>query len=286
MHKLDAIQRWMQTVIMHPDGVQSGVESADARLVIDVSDVEGVVTRSRNLTALERLDIYHRAYFARLIECLRDEFPVLLHALGDEAFDAFALDYLQKYPSRSYTLNDLGTRFPQYLAETRPTEEEGLNWADFLIDLATLELTFGAVFDGPGVEGKELLGVEQLQGLEPEQWLQARLVPVPCLRLLPVRFPVNKYYRAVRRHREPAIPQPKPTFLAVTRRQFIVRHYEFPRLQYVLLGALVSGQTVGDALQTTADAAGPLLSRLPGLLHKWFRNWTAEGFFLAIETPG
>jgi hypothetical protein len=62
-----------------------------------------------------------------------------------------------------------------------------------------------------------------------------------------------------------------------------VRHYEFPRLQHVLLSALVSGQTVGDAIQVTADAAGPLLSRLAGLLRKWFRNMTAEGFFRAIE---
>jgi hypothetical protein len=288
MRKLDAIQRWMQTVIMNPHGVESGVESDDARRVIDVgtADVEGVVTRSRNLTALERLDIYHNAYFARLVECLRDEFPVLRHALGDEAFDAFALSYLQRYPSRSYTLNHLGTRFPQYLAETRPAEEgDGPSWPDFLIDLATLELTFGEVFDGPGAEGQPLLDAERLQSLEPERWLASRLVPVPCLRLLTLRFPVNKYYRAVRKKKKPAVPQASPSFLAVTRRQYVVRHYQFPRLQHVLLSALVSGQTVGDAIQTTADAAGPQRSRLAGLLHKWFRNMTAEGFFQAIEPP-
>src|SRR5260370_15904159 len=132
---------------MTPHGVHAGVGSDDARRAIDVSAeaVEGVVTRSRSLTALERLDIYHRAYFARLVECLRDEFPVLVHALGEDAFDAFALNYLQRYPSRSYTLNHLGTRFPHYLAETRPDDGDALSWPDFLIDLATLELTFGEV---------------------------------------------------------------------------------------------------------------------------------------------
>jgi hypothetical protein len=287
MHNLDMIQRWMQTVIMNPHGVHAGVESDGARREIDVEagQVESVVTRSRNQTSLERLDIYHRAYFARLIECLRDEFPVLLHALGEEAFDAFALAYLQKYPSRSYTLNHLGTRFPQYLAETRPAQEgDDASWPDFLIDLATLELTFGEVFDGPGVEGQPLLSVEHLQGLDPEKWLASLLVPVSCLRLLTLRYPVNRYYRAVRRKKEPPVPPPHPTYLAVTRRQYVVRHYQFPRLQHVLLSALVSGQTVGDAIQTTAAAAGPVLSRLPGLLHKWFRNWAAEGFFVALQT--
>jgi hypothetical protein len=289
MHNLETIQRWMQTVIMNPHGVESGIEAEESRREIDVSaaEIEGVITRSQNLTALERLDIYHRAYFARLVECLRDEFPVLLHALGDEAFDAFALAYLQKYPSQTYTLNFLGTRFPQYLAETRPPDDrEGLSWPDFLIDLATLELTFGAVFDGPGAEGQDLLRGDQLQALGPDDWQASRLIPVPCLQLLTLRFPANKYYRAVRKRKQPAIPLPRRTYLAVTRREFVVRHYQFPRLQHLLLTALVSGQTVGDAIQTTADAAGAQLSRLPGLLHKWFRNWTAEGFFLRIETPG
>jgi len=293
MHNLETLQHWMQTVIMNPHGVGAGIESEESRRAIDVSpaDIEGVITRSQNLTALQRLDIYHRAYFARLIECLRDEFPVLLHALGDEAFDAFALAYLQKYPSRSYTLSLLGSSFPQYLAETRPPDEggsgedgSGPSWPDFLIDLATLELNFAAVFDGPGVEGQELLDVEKLQTLAPEQWLASRLIPVPCLRLLTLRFPVNKYYRAVRKKKEPAVPQPRPTYLALTRRQFIVRHYQFPRLQYVLLNALLAGDTVADAIEKTAAAAGPQLSRLEGFLHKWFRNWTAEGFFLGIET--
>lgn len=287
MRSLETLQRWMQTVIMNPHGVGAGIESEESRSAIDVTpaEVEGVITRSQSLTALERLDIYHRAYFARLVECLRDEFPVLLHALGDEAFDAFALAYLQKYPSRSYTLNLLGSHLPQYLAETRPPEEgSGPSWPDFLVDLATLELSFAAVFDGPGVEGQKVLEVETLQTLAPEQWLESRLIPVPCLRLLTLRFPVNRYYRAVRKRKKAALPPPRPTYLALTRRQFVVRHYQFTRLQYILLNALVAGDSVADALEKTAAAAGPQLARLEGLLHQWFRNWTAEGFFLGIDT--
>src|SRR6516225_7918871 len=65
MHDLEQIQRWMQTVIMHLNGVESGVASAEARRLIDVAptEVEQVVTRSRALAALDRLEIYNRAYF-------------------------------------------------------------------------------------------------------------------------------------------------------------------------------------------------------------------------------
>jgi hypothetical protein len=62
---------------------------------------------------MDRLAIYGTAYYARLLECLLEEFPVLVHALGEELFDAFAVGYLQKYPSRSYTLNDLATNIPR-----------------------------------------------------------------------------------------------------------------------------------------------------------------------------
>src|SRR6266404_6090912 len=240
-HHLGQIQRWMQATIMHPVGVAEGVASEPSRSQIDVGpdDIETVVTRSRAQTALERLEIYSHAYYARLLECLREEFPVLKHALGEEVFDAFAVGYLQQYPSRSYTLFQLGANFPRYLAETRPEASEGadlpVDWPDFLIDLATLELTFNEVFDGPGVEGEDLLEAGQLQAVAPERLLEARLVSVPCLRLLALNYPVHRYFTAVRRHEDPLMPGPAATFLAVTRRRYVVRHYELSRPAYQLL---------------------------------------------------
>jgi hypothetical protein len=291
MHDVDQLQRWMQTVIMNLGGARHGVASDQAREVIDVApeEVEQVVTPSRALTALERLDIYNRAYFSRLVDCLHEEFPTLLHALGEETFDEFAIAYLQRYPSRSYTLNQLGVNFPRYLAESRPKtghrKKGAASWPDFLIDLATLELTYNEVFDGPGVEGRRLLDVDHLQAIPPERWPEARLIPVCCLRLLVLRYPVHKYLKAVRQEKNPAFPKPRTTLLAVTRRQYVIRRYEFSRRQYVLLEALVAGQPVGEAIRRAAEAAGPKVDALAGRLHEWFRAWTAEGFFQAVELP-
>ena len=122
---LDAVQRWMQAVIMHPDGVAAGLDSETARQHLDVppEEVESVVSRSQALSSVERLSIYANAYYARLLECLGEEFPVLKQTLGEETFDAFAFGYLQMYPSRSYTLGKLGENFARFLAETRPVED-------------------------------------------------------------------------------------------------------------------------------------------------------------------
>jgi hypothetical protein len=288
-HDLGQIQRWMQTVIMHPGGVTEGIASSEAIRTIDVgpAEVETVVTRSAALTAIERLEIYGYAYFARLLECLRDEFPVLKHALGEELFDAFAVEYLERYPSRSYTLFQLGANFPRFLVETRPDRDgkgsAAVDWPDFLIDLATLERTFNEVFDGPGVEGEPLLDAGQLQGIAPEDLLEARLVGVPCLRLLSLRYPVHQYFTAVRRHEDPEPPEPAETLLAVTRRRYTVRHYELSPPAYQLLHALLAGESVGEAIRRAVETAGPDLERLRENLSTWFHDWTAEGFFRAVQ---
>lgn len=286
---LDQIERWLQTCIMHPLGIEEGIASADARGLIDVGpqEVEQVVTRSNALTAIERLSIYSYAYSARLVECLREEFPVLRHALGDDAFDAFAIDYLRKYPSRTYTLTQLGSRFPHYLAETRPERDSAgtlpPDWPDFLIDLARLELAFSEVFDGPGVEGELLLDPEQLAQMPPESLWEARLRGVNCLRLLTLNYPVHRYFSAVRRGEDPPPSGPAETWLAVTRRDYVVRHFELSRPAYELLRSLLAGDTVGDAVSRAAEAAGPDVERLATDLHTWFHRWAAEDFFRAVE---
>jgi hypothetical protein len=291
-HDLGQIQRWMQAVIMHPAGVAEGIAATAARRHIDVGpdETETVVTRSRALTTLERLAIYGYAYSARLLECLREEFPVLKHALGEDLFDAFAVEYLEQYPSRSYTLFQLGANFPRFLAETRPDREEerstAPSWPDFLIDLATLERTFNEVFDGPGMEGEPPLAPDALRDVSPERLLEARLPVVPCFRLLALRYPVHHYFTAVRRRQDADPPGPAETWLAVTRRRYVVRHYELSSPAYHLLHALRAGESLGQAIRQAVEAGGPDLDRLPANLWTWFHDWSAEGFFRAVELAG
>jgi hypothetical protein len=294
IRQLAQIQRWLQAVITHPDGVEAGLSSPSARAEIEISPdrVEEVIEPSQRRTSIERLEVYANAYYARLLECLRDEFPALLHAAGEEVFDGLAFGYLQSHPSQSYTLSQLSRQFAQYLEETRPREEDESDepsWPESLIDLVRLERCYSDVFDGPGTERLTLLGAADLQGLSPEAWSQARLVTVPCLRLLALRFPVHEYATAVREKRDPEIPEPAPTWLAVSRINYVVRRWTLTPAQFELLTGLMDGQAVGSAIERAARVAvesGETIERLAENLHDWFAEWSSAGFFQAIERAG
>ena len=77
------------------------------------------------------------------------------------------------------------------------------------------------------------------------------------------------------------MPSSNESFVALTRRNFVVRRYGLSRPQFELLKALKEGRSVGDALEhmLSSTAEGDDLS---SELTLWFRNWTAEGFFHSV----
>jgi hypothetical protein len=287
---LDALQRWMQAVITHPGGVAAGAASAEARVEIERADgdLEQVVNRSQSLSALQRLEIYNHSYFARLLECMRSEYSVLATALGEELFDDFALGYLQSHPPHSATLADLGYRFPEYLAATRPAADHAgesrpdshlSDWPRFLIDLARLEQAINMVFDGPGSEGERLVDSDRLAAVPSDRWPGARLVCVPSLKLLTLSFPVNDYFTAIRRGETTEIPERAPSYLAIVRSDYRVFRHGLDAMQFELLRALSEGETVESAIARGVTPSPMPDDEIAGILRDWFFAWTTAGFF-------
>ncbi|HTQ38501.1 MAG TPA: DNA-binding domain-containing protein [Pirellulales bacterium] len=286
---LENVQRWMQSVITHPGGVEAGLAApaTQSHLEIAPAQLEQIVEPSLRQSSVDRLAVYAGAYYTRLIECLQAEFPVFHRAVGDDAFAEFAVDYLQRCPSQSYTLAKLGEKFVSYLSETKPAAEGDATipgWADFLIDLATLERTVSEVFDGPGLERRPLTFDNELSAIDPKQWPQARLTVAPCLRLLSLRFSLNNYYTRMKQGNGNAtIPPLQNAWLAITRRDYVVRRYELSHPQFVVLDALQRGQTVGDAIAAAAAVYVGEIDQLAADLRDWFRLWTAAPMFVQIE---
>ncbi len=276
---LPTLQAWMQSLMM--DAESSPPQPGGL-------SVEVVITASSQQTSRQRLDVYGNAYFARLMECLREEFATLCQFLGEDVFDSLAVAYLQAHPSQSYTLGQLGAGFPRFLRESEEfsatdSEESHFAGTQFLIDLATLERLYAEVFDGPGIEGLPAIMADSLRAIPPAAWPDVRFEPAPCLRLMEFAYPVHEFVTACRHGTEPPLPEPKQTWLAVTRRHYIVRRVALTEQQFRLLSLLSQGITLGAALDDVAQACDDL-DAFSREIESWFHDWTAAGFFQAAIT--
>jgi hypothetical protein len=119
------------------------------------------------------LAVYHNAYRAQLVDCLRDTFERVWAWLGDEAFGVAARTHIAANRPRSWTLSDYGEQFPQTLATLYPQDPE-------CTELAALEWQLRRAFDGPDSVAVEL---GSLSGVN---WDHALLRFVPTLRVVPV----------------------------------------------------------------------------------------------------
>lgn len=266
---LDRLERWFLEVITHPEGVAEGA----ARTSID-----DVLRPSEALSASERVGIYAGMYFSRLIEVLEDEFPALCALLGDDA-QRLLREYLIVHPSRHPNLNQLGRLLPAFL-ESEATDVALEPKRAFAAELARLERGIQEVFDA---RGGATLATDDLLALSPEEWSALRLRTSPTLRLLDCAFPTNTWFQSWKDGETAPAPDPKPSWLALYRRDFKVWRLPLTREQHVLLAELTEGRTLAEALEALATTVGSDLSELGTSIQTWFRDWTGLGFFSATE---
>lgn len=271
---LAELQRWMQAVVVHPGRIEEAVRAPLGR---SSPRVESVVLPSPRLTPAERVEIYQGMYLLRMAEALASDYPALQHFLGEDRFSDLVRDYVQVYPSRSYTLNRLGDHLPEFLRNAPGFEPRG-----FLLDLARLELATTQVFDAEETPPLQEAGLSELRT---EDWERAVLRPVAALRMLTVRHNVHAYALSTKGdgHDHPP-PRRRDGWLAVSRRDYAVYRLELTREGYTLLAALVGGEPLGRALGQALEKAG----RGRGAedrLFRCFRDWMAAGLFGAVELP-
>ena len=276
--RLETIERWMQAVVMHPQGAAAGVRARPARRLLPQAtrSLESVVLPSKALTSAERLDIYAHMYYARLLEILRDEYPTTRQILGTDAFERACRRFLERNPSRHKTLNRLSERFPAFLARHLPRgHRNGL-----AVDVARIERAMEDVFDAPHAEP---MTAAQFAAIGADEWQRVRLPVIPALRLLKLKYPANDFMNAVRSKGKPRIPKPSATFAIVYRRGYQVYRRDQEEAAFKLLAALASGKTLAAAVRGSLAGRRGSADQLAATLGAWFREWSAAGLF---SVPG
>ena len=215
------------------------------------------ISPNDRLSSFERLEIYNRQYWFRLISAVSEDFPTLNAVLGPRRFDPLVLAYLNENPSASWTLRDLGAKLPGFL-ESHP-EFAGRRHR-LAVDVARLEWAYVDAFDR---KDRTPLAEDEALAIGPDSKLSLQ----PHLQLLELSYPVDSLVLAVKKdaleteivsnaanRRESRTRQKLPSmrqqrvWLAVHRFEDSVYYRRIARETFLLLTALGSGASVSEAI--------------------------------------
>jgi hypothetical protein len=249
-----------------------------------------IIKPNDRLTSFERLEIYNRQYWFRVLDGFSDDFPGLRAILGDRRFDAVAKAYLTDCPSRSFTMRDLGSRLESWL---RKHPRFAGNRQQLALDMVRLEWAEIEAFDSGSQPPRP---AESLAGSDPAK-LKLRLQPY--LGLLELRYPVDDLLLAIKHDAETNVAsnamserqkrkkvsavarlKPLPVYLAVHRLENTVYFRRLDREEFAILSTLREGRTLERAI-----VAGFRSSAIPAAERAehaatWFRHWSSLGWFV------
>jgi hypothetical protein len=240
------------------------------------------------LTSFERLEIYNRMYWFRILDSLYEDCPGLRAVLGDKKFIRLAEAYVVKYPSSSFTLRNLPSRLARFIREEpRYTAPH----TALCHDLARFEWARVEVFD---TAAQPVFTMDDLLDVPPAKQGKLRLALQPYLQLLELDYPVDDFILAVkqreaellrgdasnaptelrqRKNREARLPARARTHVAVHR---LGGQIYFKRLEpaaFRILTALRAGRTLEQALATGVPRARKSRENWAARVQAWFKNW-------------
>lgn len=247
------------------------------------------------LSSFDRLEIYNRCYWFRVLDCLYDEYPGLRAVIGERKFIKLATTYLAKYPSTSFTLRNLGERLEQFLREepkwTAPREELAL-------DMARFEWAQVVAFDG---DSKPAITPDDILDAQPNK---LRLGLQPYLSLLKLNYAVDEFLLAVKKRDSDVLrseasniveamprsitgsqklrarlPKRERVHLAIHRHDNMLFYKRLDPEAYAILNELAKGATIEEACVQALSKTTRTDVDWSAQIKAWFENWTALGWF-------
>jgi hypothetical protein len=287
---LAEIQRAMAASVMQPltsdDNMQA--RTADGRPMEQVA--ASFIAPNSQLSAFERLEIYNRQYWYRVLDSLAEDFSALRMILGSRAFHALSIAYLNAHPSRSFTLRNLGAKLVDWL--TANPQYAGRRHA-LAVDVARVEWAFVEAFDNAQYPP---LTVEQIATLD----AASRLALQPHVRLLALHYAaddlaLNLHQRERRNTSEAGVQQdeeelPKahlprlhrrPTWVAAHRVDNSVFYLHLRREEFLTLNAIRQGLSLVNALESGFVGSRISQARRPTFVQEWFSRWAELGWICA-----
>ena len=246
------------------------------------------------LSSFDRLEIYNRQYWFRVLGGLAEDFPGLRAVLGGQRFESMCKAYLTECPSRSFTLRNLGAHLETWL---RQNPSWIRNRRELALDMVRLEWADIEAFDG---QAKPPLRSEDLREMDAAN---LQLSIQPYVRLLELHYPVDDLLLEVKhgddtpdfasnamqerrkrsKVRAVAKLEPAQIFLAVHRLDFSVYFRRIEPEEFFLLSAVRNGKTMERAIELAfRKSSVPAADRVTFVQHS-FQTWATLCWFCKPE---
>ncbi|MGO9337875.1 MAG: putative DNA-binding domain-containing protein [Terracidiphilus sp.] len=289
---LAELQRQMAAAIMMPLTADEDMRAhaPDGRPMTAVA--AGFIAPNSQLTPFERLEIYNRQYWYRVLDALAEDFPVLRAVVGSQAFQQLSIEYLTAYPSRSFSMRNLGSKLPEWIAAHPEFTGRRQRLA---LDVVRIEWAFVEAFDNAE---RTPLNLDQIATLDGGSALGLQ----PHLRLLALDYAADDLVLALHKQQkrgateagvkhedgpEPPVRLPRlrrrPTWLAAHRFDDSVYYRRLEREEFLALEAIREGRALGEALEVGFRDSTKPEARRPALVRAWFTHWAELGWICAPE---
>lgn len=241
-------------------------QAALQRAIVQCADTRGVSGLLR---------IYQQAYRARLVAALRDNFSVLPKVMGDDAFDALALAYLEAHPSARPSIRWFGDTLPAFMA----THDE-LVPHPAMTDLARMEWALRAAFDAADAPP---LRIAALAAVPPDDWPALVFTPLPSVQLVNLHWNIGPVWRALQGEAEPALPEPEALqhVMLIWRAGLETRWRVLEPAAATLLASALRGESFAELCVFATDEVGAQAAPLHAA--SALRAWLDDGLFSAAE---
>jgi uncharacterized protein (UPF0276 family) len=247
-----------------------GLDTADAASL-------ALVAQAPQVSAAQRLEIYHHAYRARMVETLADTFARTERFAGSDSFAVWAAQYAEQSPPQSRSLSRYGETFPAFLQQRFPHNPE-------LFELARLDWDLRSRFD---MADTPALHSALAAELPPETWLQTEDTLHPTVLLRTIQTNVVALWQALDADTEvpPAQALDEPLGMLVWRREQQPHFQTVSMAQWTFMNHLAAGESLLGASNAMSESS--LLSA--NVLGSWFQEALAQGWLkqgAVLMTPG
>ncbi|PZP33481.1 MAG: DUF2063 domain-containing protein [Roseateles depolymerans] len=229
------------------------------------------------------LAVYRHAYRARLLAALRDNYTVLARALGDEAFDALGLAYLDAQPSRTPSIRWFGAALADFMAG--PAQDLVPHAA--LVDLARMDWALRQAFDAAD---EPLLQAGVLAALAPQDWAGLVLRLQPGVQRVALAHAVEPAWRSLREW-EPESGDAQPELtppeahaheLLAWRQGLETRWRSLEPLEAALLAAVAKGLCFADLCEEAARHLGDAEAAAAAVVAA-LQRWLVDGLLVGAD---